>query len=733
MVLAGLAPSVRAQTTSGAPSHKASVPFRVQRTTEPIRLDAALSESVWTNADSIVDFRQREPLEGAPATERTIVKVVRTADQLYIAVRAYDRDIANVRSAQLRRDADLSSDDNITILIDSYRDRRGAFLFRTNPSGAMWDAQLACLDNVNENWNGIWDVATRRDSVSWIAEFAMPLTTLRFNPSNDVIGLNVRRFIRRKNEEDLWQSWGRTQGLENLLYTADVPGFADVGQAHLVELRPYALARAVAPSYDASGPRLASGGSDGTAGLDAKVGVSPTLTADLTLNTDFAQVEADQQIINLTRFPTFFPEKRAFFLESSGLFDIGTPGRVQLFYSRRVGLDTNGAPVPIIGGARMYGKQGPWSIGVLDARTGGGEKANDVAIRIGYDVFERSTIAAMVVDRSLTGRSTSERGGGIDLDFPLVARGHNVEPHFWLMGTRTAATQGTPLAWRVSTDYPNDLFDNFVSLYRIDNGFAPTVGFVRRTGIWETTGHVDYMPRPGVLGIRRFDLTPIPSWDVIADRSTGDLSKPSTWQTADFEWHALAGDLQSGDRFEVNVTRDLDAPVSEFNIFRDVTIAPRRYWWTSGNVQYETSAGRRISGTAVFTVGQFYDGHSSSTELGGTLRGSGHIIAGATYSVTSANLSSGSFTATQLTGRLEYALSTRANFLAFAQYQNEDRRADFNLRFHWIPKIGDDVYVVWNSGYTTDPDAPWRFPRSRALSHPLNGALIIKGVHRLAY
>jgi hypothetical protein len=389
--------------------------------------------------------------------------------------------------------------------------------------------------------------------------------------------------------------------------------------------------------------------------------------------------------------------------------------------------------VPILGGARMYGKQGPWSIGLFDARTGGGENANDIAVRLGHDVFDRSTIAAMFVDRSLTGHGTSERGGGVDFDFPLVVRGHNVEPHFWLMGTRTPTARGTPLAWRVSTDYPNDLFDNFVSLYRIDDGFAPTMGFVRRTGIWETTGHIDYMPRPGVLGIRRLDLTPIPSWDVIADRSTGDLSRHATWQTAEFEWHALAGDLESGDHFEVNMQRDLDAPMSTFDIFRDVSVAPGRYWWTSANAQYETSPGRPISGSAVLSTGQFYDGRSRTAELGGTVRGGGHIIAGSSYTVTSARLSRGSFTATQLTTRLEYALSTRANFLGFAQYQNEERRADFNLRFHWIPKIGDDVYVVWNSGFTTDPDAPWRFPQSRALSHALNGALVIKGVHRLAH
>ena len=702
----------------------------VRRATDAVRLDARAEEAVWRGADSIVDFRQREPVEGAPASERTVVKVLRDEERIYVLVRAYDRDVPGLRASQLRRDADLSSDDNVTVLIDSYRDRRGAFLFRTNPNGAMWDAQLVGLENLNASWNGIWEVATRRDSVSWTAEFAIPLQTLRFDPRNDVIGLNVRRFIRRNNEEDLWQSWGRAQGFQNLINTGDAIGFGGVGTRRPVELWPYVLARAIAPSYDAAGARLQAGNADAKAGLDAKVGVSPTLTADFTLNTDFAQVEADQQVINLTRFPTFFPEKREFFLESTGLFDIGTSGRTQLFYSRRIGLDSTGAPVPILGGARLYGKQGPWAIGVLDARTGGSENANDVAIRVGRDLLDRATIAAMVVDRS--GSGIAERGAGADLDAPLVVRGHNVEPHFWLMGTRTDATRRTPLAWRLSTDYPNDLFDNFISLYRIDDGFAPTMGFVRRAGVWETTGHVDYQPRPGVLGIRRLDLTPIPSWDIVADRSTGDLTRPSTWQTADFEWHVLGGELQSGDQFEVNVVRDLDAPTDVFEIFRDVTVAPGRYWWTSANVQYESNVGRTVSVTSILSAGRFYDGHSSAAELGMTFRGGGHVIASGAYTVTSARLSAGSFTATQLNSHVEYAFNTRASFLGFLQYDNEERRADFNLRFHWIPVIGDDLFLVWNSGFTTEPDAPWRFPGRRAISHPLNGAFVVKAVHRLA-
>ncbi len=704
--------------------------YRVRATNQPIRLDARFSEPVWQAVDSIVDFRQREPVEGAPATERTVVKIIRGADLIYVAVRAYDTNTRGVRSSQLRRDADMSSDDNITVLIDSYRDRRGAFLFRTNPNGAMWDAQLVGLDNVNENWNGIWDVVTRRDSVSWSAEFAIPLRTLRFNQGNDIIGLNIRRVIRRKNEEDLWRSWGRAQGLDNLLHTGDITGFADIRRERPLELRPYVLARLIAPSYDSSGTRVAPSGNGGKAGLDAKLAVLPTMTADLTINTDFAQVEADQQVINLTRFPTFFPEKREFFLESSGVFDIGTPGRTQLFYSRRVGLDSTGAPVPILGGARVYGKAGPWGIGLLDVRTGGAEQANDVAIRVGHDLLDRSTIVAMLVDRSRSS-ARNERGAGVDLDFPLVVSGYNVEPHFWMMGTRTAAVPGTPLAWRISTDAPNDLFDSFVSLYSIDSGFNPTMGFVRRTGIWETTGHIDLQPRPRFWGIRQLDLTLLPSWDIITDR-THSLAHPSTWQTADFEWHAFAGDLQSGDHFEANVRRELDAPSEAFEIFRGTTIGARRYWWTTGDIQYQTSTGRPLSGEAIISSGQFYDGHSTTAELGAAFRGGGHVIVGATHSVTSARLSAGSFTAVQTAGRLEFTFNTRTGFLGFVQFNNESQRVDFNLRFHWIPMIGDDVYAVWNSGYTTDPSVPSRFPSRSVLSHPLNGAFILKAVHRIA-
>jgi len=709
-----------------------SAAIRAARVDVPPTRNGRVGGTFWATVDSIDDFRQREPREGAPATERTVVKVAHDAEAIYIVVRCDDSNMRGVRASQLRRDADLSSDDNVRLLIDSFDDRRSAFVFATNPNGAMWDAQFSGVEDVNEDWNGVWDVAVSRDGAGWTAEFRIPFLALRFHAgSNTEFGFNVRRFVRRKNEEDLWRSYGRAQGFYRLNNEGTITDLGDLHRPHDVELYPYALGRAVETEHDSVGQETTGGFLAGKGGVDAKLGITPMLTADVTVNTDFAQVEADQQVINLTRFPFFFPEKRQFFLESSGLLDLGTPGRVQLFYSRRIGLDTSGAPIPILAGGRLYGRLGPWKIGVLDAQTGGGDDANDAALRVQHDLFDRSYIGAIGTLHARPGGRGIERAAGLDIDLPLVVRGANLEPKVWVAGSQTPGVPGTPLAWRLSTDNPNDLFDNFVSLYRIDSGFAPPLGFVRRTGIWETTGHVDFMPRPGVLGIRQLDFTfPIPSWDIIANE-TGSLFRSADWQTAWFEWRVFGGDRQNGDHFEVNFQRLMDAPSDTFAIFRGVVIQPGRYWWSRSELQYFMNPGRPLSFGAFVNWGQFYGGHSTDLELTATWRGGGHVILRTDLMRTTAQFPVGAFTAVLSANRLEYDFNTRTSLLAFVQYDNESERVDFNVRFHWIPVIGDDVFLVWNSGYTTEPLSRFRFPDSRALARPLNGAFVFKVVHRL--
>jgi len=696
---------------------------------EVIRLDGHLDERPWAETDSLVDFRQREPSAGSPATEHTVVRVLHGSDAIYVGVRAADDAPGLVRASELRRDADLTVDDYVTLLIDSFRDHRGAFLFRTNPNGAMWDAQLTGFEDVNEDWNGIWEVATSRDSAGWTAEFRIPYRTLRFHSGETAFGFNVQRFIRRKNEEALWRSWGRTEGLLQLLNEGELAGLGPLRRHHDVDVRPYGLARAATPQYGVDGAAQVAGEVSAKAGLDAKTALLPTLTADLSINTDFAQVEADREVINLTRFPIFFPEKREFFLESSGLFTFGTAERAQLFYSRRVGLDTAGAPVPILGGIRVYGKAGPWAIGAIEARTGEGEEANDLILRVKHDLLERAYVGGMVMHRSGPGLALGvEDAAGLDLDLPLVLGGRNLEPSFWIAGTQVPGVPGTPKAWRASTDYPNDLFDNFISLYRIEDGFTPSLGFVRRTGIWETTGHIDFMPRPKLLGIRQLDIE-FPSWDIIAGE-TGSILRSRDWQTAELEWRPVGGDFQNGNHFEVNVQRFLDAPTAPFEVFRDVAVPPGRYWWTRGEVRYATSPGRPFSVAPILSVGRFYGGTNTEVDLDATWRPGGRVILSTSIARNAVHLPDGRFTAVQVTTRFEYAASTRSSLLALVQTNNEDQRVDVNLRFHWIPRIGDDVYVVWNSGYSTDSAARFRFPSLRALGKPLQGALVMKAVHR---
>jgi hypothetical protein len=715
--------------TTGPPSTTPPSTTLAVRLADEIRLDGRLDDPAWFTADSVTQLVQREPREGMPSTERTVVRVLRTRTALFVGVRADDQSAALIRASQLRRDADLTVDDYVTLLLDSFHDRRGAFLFRTNPNGAMWDAQLEGFDDLNENWNGIWDVAVTRDSTGWTAEFRVPFQTLRFHGGGATLGFNVERFIRRKNEEALWRSFGRTQGLLQLTEEGELAELGGASRGHGLELYPYALARGNADDHDASGTSLGGGGASVKAGLDAKLAVSPTLTADLTVNTDFAQVEADSQVINLTRFPVFFPEKREFFLESSGIFDFGTAERAQVFYSRRIGLRDN-VPVPILGGGRLYGKAGPWTVGVLDARTGSGDEMNNLAVRFKHDLFERSSLGAVATLRTGPGVSGGDWTAGVDGQFPLVVRAQNVVPAFWIAGTHAADQDGTPLAWRLSTDLPNDLFDNFISLYHIDAGFSPALGFVRRAGIWETTGHVDFMPRPHLLGIRQLDFE-VPDWDIIAGEG-GSLVRPASWETAQLEVRPLAATFESGASLAVSLQRFLDAPADSFEVFRGASVAPGRYWWTRGEVQVTSSPAHALSVSSLLGLGGFYDGTNAEATLGATWRHGGHLTLGAEMAAGAVRLPLSRFHPLQASARAEYAFNTRTSFQGFVQVNNEDQRIDFNLRFHWSRVVGDDLYVVWNSGFTTDPAVPHRFPSPGALGHPLNGALIIKAVHRMA-
>ncbi|MDH5235615.1 MAG: carbohydrate binding family 9 domain-containing protein, partial [Gemmatimonadota bacterium] len=539
--------SARAQ----SPRDSEDVP-RVQRTSENIRLDGRLDEPQWFLADSITDFRQKEPTEGGPPSARTVVRLLATPAGLAVGWWLSDADPAHIVRGQLRRDAELRSDDYVSMGIDGLSDQRTAFYFRTNANGALWDGEHLTFESGNEEWDGVWDARTQVTTDGWTAEMLIPWATLRYPRDVRTMGMNFRRFLPRTNEEVLWRAWKRGQGIRFLEAEGTIGGFEDLPPRARAEMRPYVLgeARLTERTYDAAGNDLvvAPAVAEAKAGLDVKIPVTNTLTADLTLFPDFAQAEVDRQVVNLTRFPLFFPEQRPFFTEGAQHFAFGRQQQTQMFYSRRVGLGTGGTPVAIPVGARMQGRVGRYQLGMLAARTADDEDATDLVVRVRRDVLRRGFVGAMSTysDRPVRPGALA---GGLDFDFPFVVRGgDNLVVNGNAAWSRDSAGGATGAHYRFVVDYPNDHADLVVRFDRVDAAYDPALGFVSQRGIYRLGGSTAITPRPRQPSrIRRLEFNLL-NYDVVWDLD-GRLDNVS------FSVRPFGAQFQTGGRVELNVIR----------------------------------------------------------------------------------------------------------------------------------------------------------------------------------
>ena len=414
------------------------------------RIDGRLDDEVWQLAQPQGRFIQREPNLGYPASERTEFRILYDERRIYFGIWAFDRDYRGIRASELKRDSQLRKGDQVKINIDTFHDRRNAFFFATNPLGAVKDANH--VDNgrtINYDWNAVWEVKTSIDQDGWYAEFSIPFSQLRFkqSPGESVWGLNVCRVVNRRNEDAYWvpypREWSQL-GFSRMSHAGQLLGLTDVRPPRRIEFVPF-VSPVVSRDYSEGTPTR----SDKKYGFDFRVGLTPTVTADLTYKTDFAQVEADQEVVNLTRFSMFFPEKRQFFTEAGGIFSYGQtgerdgggggggagdhgPGLLPLFYSRRVGL-YEGAEVPMIGGGRVTGRVGPYAVGVMNIETEQANvryededtdetvqawvpRANYSVFRIKRDVLKQSSIGAIILNRQGGAESSYNRSAGIDLN-----------------------------------------------------------------------------------------------------------------------------------------------------------------------------------------------------------------------------------------------------------------------------------------------------------------------------
>ncbi len=706
--------------TPGAARAQASAPWpRIRSTERNVRLDGRFDEPDWALADSIWEFRTKEPTEGGTPSERTVVRLLATPAGLVVGWWNFDRDVANRRRSQLRRDAELRSDDYVSLMVDGLRDRRSAFYFRTNSNGALWDGEHINAESGNEEWDGVWDARTAVHAWGWGAEMLIPWATLRYPKDVQAMGMNFRRFLPRTNEEILWRAWRRGQGYRFLEEEGTVEGFPALPPRARAELRPFVLAEGTLRerSFDASGVETpgAPAAQRLAAGLDVKVPVTNTLTADLTVLPDFAQAEVDRQVVNLTRFPLFFPEQRPFFTEGAAIFAFGRPQQTQLFYSRRIGLGAGGTPVDLPFGARMQGRVGRDQIGLLAVRTGSGEDATDLVARVRHDVLGRGYVGAMATwsDRAVRPGSAA---GGVDFELPFILRGRE---NLIVLGnaawSRDSVGGASGAHYRLVVDYPNDHADLVARFDRVEAGFDPALGFVSQRGIHRLAGQMAITPRPRRASvIRRWEFNLL-SYNVV-------WTLDGRLDNATFAVRPFGVQLQSGDRVELNVQRGVDAPTADFEIAAGTTIVAGEYDWDRVEVRYQGSNVRTWRLNAAASTGGFYDGRATELSLSGQLRLQPHVELTLEALRQAVDLSAGAFTANTLRFRGDYAFSPRLTATAFLQYDDQSDRAAVNARVRWTTSPGSDLYVVWNNTWPTG------LPQGVPWERPLRGALVAKYV-----
>lgn len=678
---------------------------------DAFRLDGVLSESFWSRAQILSDLRQREPLEGVPATERTEVRVAYDDGGLYVGIIAFDRQPDAVVARIRQRDRIMSGsgfglsfqgDDAVAFILDPFLDRRSGILFATNPNGAQFDALITDEGSeINADWRGVWEVRATRTPEGWSAEFSIPWQTLRYpRDATAGWGLNVARVIQRENEQLLWRAWDREGGgFERMSQAGRLTGLDGLPRPRTnIEVKPYALGglRWTREAGEADGLEREP---STDVGLDLKSEVRPGLVLDLTANTDFAQVEVDDQQVNLTRFSLFFPEKRDFFLENAGVFEFGQQGffgppPFLAFFSRRIGIGDGGA-VPILGGGRLTGRVGGQTVGLLSVATdefGSREREAFNVARVKRDVGESNYIGAIVTDRRGDGPANTVAGA----DARFVLRPTLIADGF-IARTFTEGAGGDGTAAFTSLNYTTDLWGGFFQLLQVGSGARANSGFIARTDFRSAWMNVRRSFRPGFLGIRKVDFRVNGRYDSTVDgrfqgREYG-VSMGPQWDTGDsFSISFDKGAEQIDDGFVL--ADSLSVPAGLYDAdqwsFRGST-GGRRPWSLSTNV-----SGSDFNGGELLRFG-------GSLSLAPTPS----LAFTAGFDRNDVQLPSGEFTADVTSLRLTWALDTRITTNALIQYNGLTDEVLTNVRFNFIHRPGSDIFVVLTEDRLRD-GAVWR-------------------------
>jgi hypothetical protein len=651
---------------------------------------------------------QQEPNEGQPATERTDVWIVFDDRTVYVSARCWDSQPARAISNEMRRDAVSIFDNELfAVSFDTFHDRRNAFIFTVNLAGGLHDAYVTDERDFNRDWNTVWDATTSRFDQGWTVEIAIPFHSLRYKSGAQEWGVNLRRQVRWKNETSYLArvpaAMGR-RGMNKVSSAATLTGI-ETPTGRNYEFKPYAIAD-LTTDRTANPPTSNDFGRN--AGLDVKVGLTAGLTADLSYNTDFAQVEVDEQQVNLTRFNLFFPEKRDFFLEGQGIFAFGgvqnsprngvgpggsnnqNPSPVDaptLFFSRRIGF-AGGRRVPTDLGGRVTGKAGRYSIGLLNIRTGDDEPSgtsptNFGVVRIKRDILRRSALGVLFTHRSIssTGPGTNSLVG-FDGVFAFY---ENLNINTYVAKTASDAG-GDDMSYRAQMDYNADKYGLQVEHLFLDDDFNPDMGFVRRTAFRRSSAFARFSPRPRVRAIRKL------TWDASIDYTTDTSGRLESREAIG----AFRAELQNSDSMAVEYARTFEYLASPFAIAEAVTIPVGGYAFQDVRLAYYFGTQRPVAGIVKFERGRFYRGERTAVGLSRSrVEVTPQVSIEPNISIDWVDLPEGRFTTTLTGGRTTFTLTPRTAISALIQYSSSTRAFDTNVRFRWEYEPGSDLYVVY--------------------------------------
>ena len=678
------------------------------RTYQSIEIDGEFNEEDWQNAQSITQLIQYEPAEGELISQPTEVRILYDAEEIYFGFTCYDTDISKMVANEMRRDGSgqdgLRENDHVSILLDTYNDQRNGFFFRVNPLGAKEDiALINSGESRNQAWDAIWTCRTKINADHWTAEIGIPFSQLRFSKSDEMTwGLNLGRSLMRNQEDATWAPLSKAHGFFARYRTdtlGNLVGLKGITPPRNLELLPYIL-----PGLN----RIeAEKKTDGVfdIGLDLKYGITSNLTTDVTFNTDFAQVEADQEQVNLTRFSLFFPEKRPFFLEGAGLFDFGIPRTsfrrpppLLLFYSRRIGL-AEGHAVPIIGGGKITGKAGPYGIGIINVLADqfhtdpsvtdeddivDVSKTNYSVLRLKRDISKGSSVGIIGINKQ--GADAYNRAGGLDFTYrpteSFDIRG------LWAR-TFEADVSGQNNALYLGSVWRNRDLRLEGSYTDIDENFNPDAGFIQRQGIRRINGQMRYSPRLGKFRIRQIYTGP--EFDFILNQDnqleTQEITLTNYFR---FESGSYIGFLPK------RTTEHLD---EDFEIRSGVIIPPGEYSFTEMMIRGSTDDTKALTGQYSVNFGNFYNGSRWGFTLNGGFKPNGRFNIEPIFQFNRVTLPNDAFNASIFGARVAYSFSTTLFAKIFAQWNSDDEVISTNFLLNYIYRPGSDFYLVFNQIY----------------------------------